>query len=186
MNFYGKRVVLRAIERADLEALARFHNDPAIAGTLEFGWPISMAAQERFFERNAGDDRSKRLVIETKEFGVIGYTGLWGIDWVDRRATNGIIIGRPEAQGRGYATDAIWAVMRAAFDYVGLHRLDAEIFEFNQPSLKLYLGRCGWREEGRRRQHVFRDGRHWDRVLVGITRDEYRSKAEAEGYWSDG
>ena len=143
-----------------------------------------MAAQERFFERNVTDERSKRLVIETAEFGVIGYTGLWGIDWVDRRATTGIIIGRKEAQGKGYATDALWSLMRAAFEYVGLHRLDAEIFEFNERSLKLYVDRCGWKEEGRRRLHVFRDGRYWDRVLVGITADDYRELARSSGYWN--
>lgn len=184
MHFLGRHVRLRAIERGDLTALAAFHNDPDTARTLEFSWPLSLANQEDFFERARRDPNSKRLVVETEEHGVIGYSGLWGIDWVDRRATNGIIIGRGDLRGRGLGTDTIMAVMRAAFDHVGLQRLDADIVEHNTASLRLYVEKCGWKEEGRRRQHAFAQGRYWDRVLVGITAAEYREMIARTGYWN--
>jgi RimJ/RimL family protein N-acetyltransferase len=176
MNFFGERVVLRGIERKDLTLLAAFHNDPEVGKMIEFSWPISLEQQERFFERQVGDDRTKRLVIETTQEGVIGYTGLWGIDWIDRRATNGIIIGKKEARRKGYAVDALETIAGVAFDHLGLHRLDADIFEFNEPSRRLYIDRCGWTEEGRRREHIYRNGRWWDRILVGLTEAEWRSR----------
>jgi RimJ/RimL family protein N-acetyltransferase len=178
MLFVGRKVTLRAIERADLEILARFHNDPEVASSIEFAWPLSMASQERFFERVDRDERSKRLVVEARGEGVIGYTGLWGIDWINRRATNGIIIGRRDLQRRGYAKDTLMTIARVAFDELGLHRLDAEVFAFNEASLRLYVG-VGWREEGRRREHIYRQGRFWDSVLVGILATEYRERAQA-------
>lgn len=182
MHFVGKKVVIRAIEREDLAFLRDLHNAPDVARTIEFAWPLSMAHQERFYERTITDGTTKRLVIEASGQGPIGYTGIWGIDWVDRRATNGIILGS-KFRGQGYATDAIMTVARVAFDDVGLHRLDAEIYEFNEASVALYTRHCGWREEGRRREHVFRNGRFWDRILVGITATEYRAFCEERGYW---
>ena len=183
MRFVGRKVTLRGIEREDLPVLAEFHNDPALAETIEFSWPISLHQQAEFFERVSRDERSKRLCIEIPGQGVIGYTGFWGIHWIDRRATNGIIIGKDQ-QRHGYGMDAIMTVLRVAFDNLGLHRVDAEIFEHNPASLRLYVEKCGFREEGRRREHVFHQGRFWDRILVGITAAEYYEHARAIEYWS--
>jgi RimJ/RimL family protein N-acetyltransferase len=184
MRFVGRKVTLRAIERQDLPMLAEFHNDPALADTIEFSWPISLHQQEKFFERASQDEGSKRLCIELPDQGVIGYTGFWGIHWIDRRATNGIIIGRKDLQRQGYGTDAIMTMLRVAFDHLNLHRIDAEIFEHNPHSLQLYVGKCGFREEGRRREHIFHRGRFYDRILVGITAAEYRKQVETTGYWN--
>jgi RimJ/RimL family protein N-acetyltransferase len=173
VNLHGDRVVLRAIEREDLELLQQFHNDPEIGAMIEFSWPLSMADQEAFFERQRGDQSSKRLVIDTPEHGVVGFTGLWGIDWIDRRAVNGIIIGKAEARRRGYAADALETIAAAAFEQLGLRRLDARIYEFNQASLHLYVDRCGWIVEGRQREWVYRDGKSWDAILVGLTASDF-------------
>lgn len=176
MRLHGDRVVLRAIERQDLKPLMEFHNDPEIGAMLEFSWPLSTVDQEAFFERQRIDERSKRLVIETAEHGVVGYTGLWGIDWIDGRAVNGIVVGKKEARRRGYAADALDTIAAAAFDQLRLHRLDARIYEFNEASLKLYVDRCGWVIEGRQREWVYRDGRHWDLILVGMTASDFAAR----------
>lgn len=183
LNFVGNKVTIRAIEHGDLELLAKFHNDPEVGRMIEFSWPISAHAQEAFFERSTADQSTRRLIIECPAHGVVGYTGLWGIDWINRRATNGIIIGKQEARGKGYAQDAILTLLRVAFDDLGLHRVDADIFEFNEPSLRLYTRRCGFREEGRRRGHIFREGRYWDRILLGIQAEEYRQHVARLSYW---
>jgi RimJ/RimL family protein N-acetyltransferase len=182
-HFVGRFVTLRAIERPDLVALARFHNDPDVGAGLDFSWPISLESQERFFDRVDQDERSKRLVVEVPDHGVIGYTGLWGIDWINRRASNGVVIGRPDLQGHGYGTDTLMTIARVAFEELGLHRLDAEISAFNEASLRLYVGRCGWREEGRRRENFYRRGRYWDSVQVGILAAEYQEHATRTAYW---
>ena len=50
MNIRGKKVVLRAIERQDLELLHKWSNDPEINYMLG-GWhfPSSMQDQEKWF-----------------------------------------------------------------------------------------------------------------------------------------
>ena len=74
-------------------------------------------------------------------------------------------------------------LMRFAFDEVGVHRLDGDMIEYNVASLKFYLEKGGWKKEGVKKGWFFRKGRRWDKVVVGVTRDDYEMHCKATGYW---
>ena len=59
------------------------------------------------------------------------------------------------------------------------------MIEYNEASLKAYVGKCGWKEEGRLRCWYFRKGRYWDKILVGVTRQDYFDLVEGNRYWND-
>lgn len=184
MNIRGKKVVLRALEPSDMEALRSFHNDPDVANMI-MGWsfPISSYEQQRWYERVVTDPFNKRFAIDTEEHGFIGISTLTDIDPKYRRAFHGIMIGAKGLHGKGYGTDAVMATMRFAFEELGLERLDGEIVEFNEASIALYTKKCGWQVEGRRRHSVFRNNRWYDSLMVGILRDEYLRLIEETRYW---
>ena len=77
------------------------------------------------------------------------------IDWKNRRADHGIKISSHSNRAKGIGTDAVMAIMRYAFDELGLNRLDTSRFDTNEPSMKLYP-KCGWKEEGVRREYVYK------------------------------
>jgi RimJ/RimL family protein N-acetyltransferase len=185
MNIRGRVITLRALEPSDMEMLRGFHNDPDI-GRLVMGWsfPISSAEQQRWYERTIGDPLNKRFGIDAPEHGFIGISTLTNIDLKYRSAFHGIMIGAKNLQGRGFGKDAVMATMRYAFEELGLERLDGEIVEFNEPSRRLYVDRCGWTAEGRRRRSVFRNNQWYDSLIVGILRDEYLQLVSDTGYWS--
>ncbi|WP_238902583.1 GNAT family protein [Clostridium sp. YIM B02506] len=184
MNIHGKKVVLRSIEKEDLDTLRGIMNDPEVERLLG-GWalPVSKYEQEQWYEKSINNKDTLRWVIETKEDGVIGMTGLWNIDWKYRTAFTGIKIGNIDYRGKGYGTDAVMAVMRYAFEELQLKRLDGDIVEYNIASQKLYCGKCGWKEEGVRRKHIFKNNRYYDRILVGILNDEYFQLIKDNKYW---
>jgi RimJ/RimL family protein N-acetyltransferase len=186
MNIFGKKVILRAIEKEDLEFLRDLHNGPEIEKWIG-GWsfPLSMSDQEAWFEKISRDKSSIRMIIELKDsHEIIGFTGLWDIDWKDRRAYTGIILVNDEKyRKKGYATDVVMALMNYTFRELGLNRLDSDIVEYNNASLKLYLERCGWKNEGVRRKHTFRNGNFYDRVMIGILRGEYEELLKETRYW---
>jgi [ribosomal protein S5]-alanine N-acetyltransferase len=70
------------------------------------------------------------------------------------RADLGYWIGRP-FWGRGYATEAAGALVRWAFDALGLHRVHASAFARN-PASAAVLRRIGMRHEGTLRRHHLR------------------------------
>lgn len=184
MNIKGKIITLRAVERSDLGSLHKWANDPTICQMLG-GWhlPGSMDYQEQWFMGLKSDKTNQRFAIDTPDSGLIGTANLVDINWKDRNAFHGMLIGDKDIRGKGYGVDVIMAIMRYAFEEMGLQRLDGSIIEYNKPSYRVYVEKCGWREEGRQKQSYFRQNQWWDKIIVGITRDEYFDHLKAHPYW---
>lgn len=184
MNILGKNVRLRAIEEVDLESLHEWANDPEL-GRLLAGWhfPYSRDSQRRWFDSLKDDHLNQRWAVDTPDLGLIGTANLVDIDWRNNHAFHGMLLGSRELRGRGLGVDTVMAVMRYAFDELHLARLDGAMIEYNLASIKLYCGKCAWKEEGRLRNWYFRDGRYWDKVMVGVTAEDYHRLAEETGYW---
>ena len=187
MAIVGKRVQLRAIEAEDLDLLHQWANDERLwAGLGSWRFPSSMASVQAWFDGLAADTQTQRFAIQPiGETEIIGTANLVEFDWKNRHARHGMMLGPSERRGQGFGRDAVMAIMRYAFDELGLERLDGDIIEFNLASQRLYVGKCGWQEEGRQRRWHYRDGRFWDRILVGVTRDDYARLVHETGYWTN-
>lgn len=186
MNIIGKFVTLRALEESDLDAFYDWGNDPELWKLLG-GWhfPSSRASTKAWLERAQQDQTNVRLAIVTPDLGLVGMANLLEIDWKNRNAFHGMMLGNPQARGRGIGQDAVMAIMRYAFDELGLERLDGSMIAYNHASVGLYCGKCGWKEEGVQRNWYFRNGRHWDRVMVGVTKADYQSLIQNTNYWGE-
>lgn len=183
MNIYGRKVILRAIEIKDCEMIRGMFNDPEIEN-LVVGWsfPISAYQQEQWFCTHTHDEKNLRFVIETEEDGAVGIVTLTNIDWKNRCAFHGIKIAKKEIRCKGVGTDSVMAIMRYAFDELQLNRLDGAWFKDNIASRGLYT-KCGWVEEGVRRQYIYKRGKYRDLVIVGILKTEYCDLIKKNHYW---
>lgn len=175
MNIVGDRVLLRAIERKDLPLLRLWSNDASIQSMLG-GWhfPVGEKDQDEWYESIKFNSLNQRFAIESFDSGLIGTANLVSIDWQNRTAFHGMLIGDAETRGKGYAADALSALMRFAFDEMNLYRLDSDIIEYNIPSLRFYLEKSGWKKDGVRKGWYFRAGRRWDKILIGMTHEHYK------------
>lgn len=182
----GKIVSLRAIEEDDLPRLHLWANDPVTQdGIGEQHFPSSLQFHRQWFQKLAEDRLNQRFVVDAPGVGGIGLSSIVSIDWRNRHAWHGLVLGDASHRGKGYGVDAILTTMRYAFDELGLERLDGAMIEYNKASLATYCGRkVGWKEEGRRRNYFFRKGRFWDQVIVGVTRDDYRALIAETDYWN--
>ncbi len=184
MNIKGKKVTLRAIEEKDLELLHKWANDPDIWYLLG-GWhfPSSMDYMHEWFKREKNDNLNHRFAIDAPEIGLIGTANIVDIDWKNNHAFHGMMLGDKDIRGKGYGVDTIMAVMRYAFEELHLERLDGSMIEYNKVSLKIYCEKLGWKEEGRQRNWYFRKNRYWDKVIVGVTRNDYFELLKNFKYW---
>ncbi len=73
--------------------------------------------------------------------------------------------------------------MRYAFDEMHLERLDSQMIEYNTGSIKFYCDKLGWKHEGIQRRWYYTRGKYWDKVVVGITRQDYFELLERTKYW---
>jgi RimJ/RimL family protein N-acetyltransferase len=173
----GQLVRLRPIEPGDAERCYRWYNDDEVTSTLfAVRYPISMVHEERFLSERPANDFTNGLflAIETKDGRHIGNINLFDVRAEDSKAGFGIAIGEKDCWSQGYGTDAVVTLLGFAFDEMNLHRVWLTTVEYNERAQACYL-KCGFREEARLRQHVFRHGRYWDVVQMGILRDEFEA-----------
>ena len=179
MTIQGRKVRLRAIERSDIPAFVRWFNDPEITQYIKMFMPMSLAQEERWFGAHLDLADSHILGIETPDGRLIGNLGLHDINWKDRKAVLGIVIGEKDCWGQGYGTDAIKTMLSFAFAQMNLHRISLTVFEYNARALRCYE-KCGFKAEGRLRRAHFHDGRYYDELIMGVLSDEFQSSIGPE------
>jgi RimJ/RimL family protein N-acetyltransferase len=180
---FGETIRLRAIEPADLERFVEWFNDPEVTHHLMRFLPMSMQAEQEWFERlQKQEEESRPLALDAKEgdrWVHIGACGLHGIDWRVRRAELGIAIGDKRYWNRGFGSDAVRTLLRHGFATLNLHRVYLYVFEDNERALKIYQ-RQGFQEEGRLRDHSYRKGSYRDMIVMGILRSEWEERNEGK------
>jgi len=173
----GRQVRLRAVERVDLPTFVKWLNDPEVTQFLESSGPMSMEAEERWYAKlQAGED--KVYSIDTKEGKLIGNVGVMKIDWKDRRAVIGIMIGEKEHWDKGYGTDAIETLVRYLFEELNMHRIYLLADERNTRAIRCYE-KVGFRKEGTFREDRFRDGSYRSDIQMSILQGEWDERGRS-------
>jgi RimJ/RimL family protein N-acetyltransferase len=180
----GKLVRLRAYEKSDLEAVMKWINDEEVTNLLGgplFRSPVSSVTEAKYIEANTDSaGPNKVLVIEALENPrYIGATDLHAIDWYNRHAEVGIVIGDKSCWGKGYGTDAMRLMLRLAFDKLNLNRVALRVFDYNHRAIRSYE-KCGFVREGVLRKDRFLGGRYYDTIVMGILADEFRALNSAQ------
>jgi diamine N-acetyltransferase len=170
---YGTRVRLRAIERDDIPRFVRWFNDPEVRQHLLMHHPMSLVQEEKWFEQHAQRDPATQvLAIETLEGVHIGNIGLDDVNWKNRNAELGIVIGEKEYWGQGYGTDAIKTLLAFAFDELNLHRVSLRVDADNPRGIRCYE-KCGFQREGTTRDVVFAEGKYKDQHIMSVLCPEF-------------
>jgi RimJ/RimL family protein N-acetyltransferase len=170
----GNLVNLRALERDDLERCWTWMNDAEVTHFLAaIHAPLSRAEEEKWLEQamTQRDDKCT-FAITTKDGTHIGNCEIQRIDRVARHAELGIMIGDKNYWGQGYGADAMKVLLRYAFEVLNLNRVYLRVHEYNSRAIRCYE-KCGFRHEGRMRQQVYRHGRYWDTLIMGVLREEW-------------
>ncbi|KPL02476.1 MAG: hypothetical protein AMJ90_05730 [candidate division Zixibacteria bacterium SM23_73_2] len=173
----GKKVRLRAIEKTDIDEVMKWINDPEVVKYIGYPvYPFSRYQEERWLERIL-DEKSpdKVFVIETKNGVYLGGIGLHQINWHNRSAMVGIVIGKKEYWDKGYGTDAMRIILDLAFNRMNLHRVGLNVYDFNQRAVKSYE-KCGFKKEGVLREGYYYGGKYHDVVVMGILKKEFKKR----------
>jgi RimJ/RimL family protein N-acetyltransferase len=171
----GPSIILRPLEREDVPTIVPWMNDQeVIRGTRHYR-PMTTTREEKWLAQVSESETALVLGIVPKATGeLIGATGLHELDFRVRKTMFGIMIGARDHWGKGYATEATRLMVDHAFLTLNLNRVALQVYEFNERAARIYE-RVGFRREGRLRQDVYRDGRFWDTLEMGILRSEWEA-----------
>lgn len=177
----GYRVRLRPIEPDDMTSHylwdqsgepARREDVPWFPGARERGprWTDAPARPRR-----EGD--AVQFMVETIEGEHAGIIGTHDCDRRNGTFSYGLAI-REACRRQGFGAEAILLVCRYYFEELRYQKVSTGVYSFNEPSLRLHE-RLGFECEGCLRRAVYSGGRFYDRVLFGLTTEEFAARHAA-------
>lgn len=177
----GCKVRLRAFREDDVAVLMEHHNQDTeaerLAGAPEF--PRSVTHYKKFVEERMSnhsyDHDNIHLAIETLDNEFIGHVVSSGTFRRMGHFGFGIHLFRPYWR-KGYGTEGAALFLRFFFKELRYHYCESSCWEFNQASYALHK-RLGFKEEGRRREKVFHNGKRYDEIMFGMTVNDFDKTA---------
>ena len=171
------RLRLRPLELSDASAIQTAAGAREIADTMiSLPHPYPAGEAERYVarrqsEREAG--HSATFTIEQKSQG--RFCGLVEVRDIDREHSQAELSFwlAVEDWGQGFMSEAIRAVVRYAFESLGLNRLFA-YHMLRNPTCGRVLDKNGFKQEGLLRQRVQKWGQFEDVALCALLRQEWQ------------
>jgi RimJ/RimL family protein N-acetyltransferase len=172
----GKKLYLRSIEDSDInEDYITWLNDYEVTRYMETGkYPSTPESIRAFIERF--QEKTNDIIfaiIDKKSDQHIGNVTLNRINWIHRTADTGLMIGRKEFWGKGYALEAWRLVIDYAFKRLGLRKIIAGVLSDNVASIAV-LEKLGFETEGRLRKEYFVEGEYRNAVRLGLLKEEFQ------------
>ena len=183
----GEHVYLRPAERDDLPTFVRWLSDAEVAENLAIRAPMSIAAEERWFEgmlEKQGKSDYHFVICLRSDDAPIGTIGLHAIDLLNGTAEFGIAIGEKDHQNRGYGTDALRAISDFGFGELRLERIALVVYDGNDRARRAYE-KAGFVHEGTMRHAHFARGRHLDAHIMSLLRDEWAALSRPKSWELD-
>lgn len=152
------------LRERDLELVMRWRVRPEINAASLTHVTYDMDAQRRWFAA-VSQDATRRYWVTAYQGRPIGLVNLAQLSWEDRRSSAGYYIGEPDYRQLGALVPAY--LYNYAFGRLKLHKMFGEVIASNTNVLQIHRLH-GYREVGRYKDHVVRDGRFDDVVLVEL------------------
>ena len=173
----GDKIYLRGLEREDLTGeYFQWLNDYDVTRALASGrTPNTPEAMEKYYLEVTGSSTDVIFaIVEQETDRHIGTVKLGSINWVHRSAEFGIMIGAKDCWNKGYGTETAKLVLDYGFRRLNLHKVVLSGVVENKGAISSYE-KAGFKHEGLIKKLLFIDGEYHDKVIMGITRDEFYS-----------
>ncbi len=171
-------VTLRDFRPDDAEAVHRWFNDERVTADLvgsrsTFSLDDAGAWVERAMDTSG--DRKWAITIDGSDRAV-GFVALFGLDR-QLGPELAVLVGDPDAWGRGVAREAERQACIEAFERYGAHRVHAEIPATNEAAQKVVTF-LGFRREGVMRRAIRRGEERIDNQVWGLLPEDFTGWAE--------
>lgn len=179
-NFWqGLKVRLRGIEPSDADTFFRWNTETSRGQRLDFLWPpVSRECIREWVNEQARkklEEDSFHWVIETLDHVPVGTIKAHNCDSRVGTFSQAFDIAS-EHRRKGFAKEAIWIVLRYYFRELRYQKVLNAVYEYNTESILLHE-KLGFTKEGQLRRQVFSDGKYYDKLLFGMTLEEFDARS---------
>lgn len=171
----GPHIHLRPLTMSDADgAYPTWLNQEAVCfGNSHHDFPYSREAAYEYIEACRNNrDRLILAIAVNSNLQHIGNIALQGIHAIHRSAEISILLGERDYWGLGYGKEAFALLLAHGFNSLNLRRITCGTFDNNPAMQKIALS-LGFKEEGLRRQAVYKQGRYLDVHEYGLLAEEF-------------
>lgn len=176
----GRRIYLRSLfdEDAEGEYLKWFNDEEVCHGNSHHIFPHSKRKILEYIRHShqTNDEFILAIVLKSNDKH-LGNIAFQNIDYIYRSADLTIILGDKSIWGNGYGGEASKLLVHHGFFSMNLHRISCATFETNVAMKKLALS-LGMKEEGRRCEAAYKNGKYIDIIEYGILKKTYEKKVD--------
>lgn len=176
INLLGEKVALGPYRRDLLGLYQQWINDFEVIRGLGVGLrPMTWEAEEAWYEGASKSEHSVGFTIyERAGLRPIGTTALGSINYFNRTAEFGILIGEKDCWNKGYGTETARLMLDYGFNGLGLHSIMLRVHSYNERAMRAYM-RAGFRLIGRQREAHRFGGKAYDVILMDCLATEFES-----------
>jgi len=184
MTITTDRLLLREFVEEDRHALLCYQNDPRYLRFYDGDHRTEEDAREMVgwflgYQRESPRGRFQLAITLRSDGTLIGNCGVRTVDPVAGEAEMGCELD-PEQWGRGYAREAIAAMLRFGFGELGLRTIRTSSIPENVAAARL-VERFGFRRTEVRPGDVEMKGRWWDTIIHELTDREWLASSSGSG-----
>lgn len=179
-NLTTERLILRQFKETDWQAVHEYASDPEVVRYLSWGPNTEEDTRDfvgRAIARHLEQPRQNyefAMVLKAED-KLVGHCGIGMSDASHHTEAWIYYFLNRSYWGRGYATEAVHALLEFGFFQLKLHRIFATCDPENSISASV-LQKVGMQREGCLRQHELIRGEWRDSLLYAILKDEWRQR----------
>lgn len=164
-------LTIRLVEENDLSFLMELRRESwETLGNISM---INNFSQKKWFEKINNDISCNYYVVtinEVKYGERIGLIRTDEIDYINRSMRIGCDV-KQSLRNKGYGTTMMNAIIDYAFNYLNMNRVWLFVLDTNIAAKELYK-KIGFVEEGRQRKAIYRYGKYYDYIMMGLLKGE--------------
>lgn len=171
---HGERLTLRPLVESDARNIFQSLSEQdtmRLTGTFE---TFTFEQVEVYCARVAAAENRADYIITLSNSGTfIGEAVINDINWHNRSAHYRIAISENYVD-QGYGSEATKLMMAYAFNTLGLHRIELEVYTFNPRARHVYE-KIGFVAEGELRDVLFMDGEFHSATVMSLLEHEFKA-----------
>jgi len=169
----SKQIYFRPICTNDIDnGWLEWVNDPIVNKYLVNRGPITRESIIQYLDDSKPPSVHMFAVCMIENDKYIGNVRLSSIDWINRRAAYGRLIGGRNLRGKGIGTEVLMLLSYYAFYHLNLNRIETGVISSNIASVRSNE-KAGAVQEGILRQSAYVNGAYEDTIRFGITREDF-------------
>lgn len=164
-------IQLNLLEKKDLYLLVKWRNE---SYENFYEYPFSNYKQGIWFEEYIKSGDLVFIIYKRDSYKTImGSVGLSKIDNRNKNAEFGRFLIDKKFRGKGFGKKAIFIILDYAFNHLNLHSIYLDTFKSNIKIIDFYE-KVGFKQEGIKREHIYKNGKYNDLVNMRILKMEYK------------